>query len=380
MRKRFEVVFNIPSPYRLHMLKELHRQLVERGIEFHVHFMSKGHKNRPKAWLNPQIDFPHTYWRDYGLGEHHFNLGLIWFILRHPPEWLLAGSPYDTFTCIFILLFARVPNKIAGAEGNTKTPGKIHGLIGWFKRLIYSKAKFASVPGHDAVRYFELHQGLTRRKMPNPVILPNLVDENRFRPRKEWPIEEVVQARKNMGADAATKLCIVPARLEPVKGLLPFIEKLSKDMLNGWKITILGQGSLKSQLVELIENRGLSCNFIILDYVPYEKMPLFYASSDLLLLPSVYDPNPLSVPEALFSGLPVALSDQAGNVEEGVSDNRNGWILPVKDSGRYSSVLMKVFSSSKEELVAMGECSLKENARFWDTEKSVKKYLDTVIG
>ena len=75
--KTFVAVMNIPSPYRLHLLGELARQLKERGVGFHCHFMNRGHKDRPKSWLDPKIDFPHTYWRNFGPDQHEFNPGLV---------------------------------------------------------------------------------------------------------------------------------------------------------------------------------------------------------------------------------------------------------------------------------------------------------------
>lgn len=378
--KRFVFVLNIPSPYRLHLCDAIWEECKNRGIDFHVHFMAHSHKERPKLWSNPKIDFPHTYWRDYGFGAHHFNPGLVWRIMRNPPEFLLAGSPYDTLTCILILLFAKVPVKVVGAEGNTKTPGKMDGIVGRFKRLIYSKGRFASVPGSDAVNYIALHQARTTLMMPTPVIMPNLVDEKRFKPRTHWDKENVESARRELGARAQDRLCIIPARLEPVKGIIPFVRQLTPEVIRGWHITIVGQGSLKDEIVAEIHERGLDGRMSILDYVPYDKMPLYYAASDLLLLPSIYDPNPLSVPEALFSGLPIALSDQAGNVEEGVVDGINGWKLPVKDAVRYPAVLKEIFTTDINRLREMGNCSLACNAKFWDTRAAVKQYLDVIVG
>lgn len=378
--KRIVFVMNIPSPYRLHTFSALWSECKHQGVDLHVHFMARWHKERPLSWRNPQIDFPHTFWRDSGIKTYHWNPGLVRELLRNPPDWIHLGSPFDTFTCIVLALTVRKSILCAGCEGNTKTPGVMDGFKGWFKRYIFSKCKYVTVPGVDGARYIALHQMLTKNKMPEPLMLPNLVDETRFRPRTEWSPKEIMDARNDMGANSETRLCIIPARLEPVKGLLPFIKQLTSEMLAGWRIVILGQGSLKNQILNSLAQRHIQEHFIIMDYVPYDKMPLYYASADLLLLPSIYDPNPLSVPEALFSGLPIALTDQAGNVEEGVTANKNGWVLPVNDSEKYSSVLKKVFSSTKEDLAAKGKCSVEENAQFWSTEKSVRSYLDAVIG
>lgn len=339
--------------------------------------MARGYAGRPKSWYDPQMDIPHRYWRDFGIGERHFNMGMVLHSIFSPADWIWNGSPYDTFTGILVSLLSRCPNKIAGAEGNTKTPGIMTGFVGWFKHLIYSRCRFAAVPGHDAVRFMEMHQSHTKMTMPQAVIIPNLVDETRFMPRDRWPRDLIDDRRRHLGAASeTTKVCLIPARLAEVKGLVPFIELLERGWLKDWRVVILGQGPLKDLILKTIDKKGLAGQVAILDYVPYEDMPSYYAASDLLLLPSIYDPNPLSVPEALFSGLPVALTDQAGNVEEGVSDGKNGWVLPVLDPVAFKTRLRDVFCSDASVLNRMGAVSLTENARFWSTESAIKNYLD----
>lgn len=363
--KTFVAVMNIPSPYRLHLLGELARQLAERGIAFHCHFMNRGHKDRPKSWLNPQIDFPHTYWRNFGTDQHEFNPGLVLKMMLSRPDWMMCGSSFDTFTGIGVQLLGRAKTKICWLEGNTKTPGRLGGFIGWFKRLVIGRCRFAAVPGSDAAKYIGLHQQRTRRKMPVPVYLPNLVDESRFAGKLERGAGE-------------RKVCIIPARLEPVKGLVPFFGLLTPELLRGWKIRLLGQGPLKAEIEATIARQGIGEFVEIVDYVPYDEMPQQYAAADLLLLPSIYDPNPLSVIEALHSGLAVAVSDQAGNVEEAVTEGKNGWVLPVKDSAAFARKLAEVFATPRARLAEMGRLSKAENARFWNAEGSIRRFLSGI--
>ena len=360
-------VMNIPSPYRLHTFNMLWAECKKRGHELHVHFMNAGHKDRPKSWLNPQIDFPHTIWKNYGPDQHEWNPGLVRELLKNPPDWIHLGSPYDTFTCIALACLAKKSVLCAGCEGNTKTPGKMTGFIGWFKRFIFAKCPYATVPGADGARYIGLHQALTKKQMPKTILLPNLVDETRFKP-----------SNLQLQLSTSTKKVIIPARLEPVKGLVPFIELLDKEMVEGWKIVIMGQGSLHDKIVALIKAKGLEDAIEILDYVPYEKMPSFYANADLLLLPSVYDPNPLSLIEAAHCGLPIAASDQCGNIEEAVSEGKNGIVLHVKDKVRFVEDLKRVFALTREQLTEMGKWSKEHNAKFWDSELPISKYLDEV--
>ena len=381
--KSFRVVQNIPSPYRLHLFTEMYRQLSGRGIDFHVDFMSdfsKGHEERPKSWHNPEISFPHTYWRDYGFKHHHFNIGMLVNLRQVKPEYILVGCPFDTFTSVFIPFVTRAAKLCSWTEGNVKTTGKMNGYKGWFKRFVFSHYKYIAVPGVQGKKYIELHQSYTKRRMPECIFLPNLVDETRFKPRDEWPENEIAKLRAQLGVRMDSRLCLIPARLEWYKGLLEFLAALPTDgLLEKWQIVIMGQGSLRSAILQSISKRKLDDIVSILDYVPYADMPKYYASADLFLLPSLHDHNPLTVIEALHSGLPVAVGEMAGNVDEAVSEGRNGWVLPVCSTEHYKKTLCKVFSTPTERLKEMGKVSKNENARFWNTKESVANFLDSFI-
>ena len=378
--KRFISVMNIPSPYRLPLFEELNRQLEKRGIQYHVDFMARGHKERPKSWLNPKINVSYKYWLDIGFGQHHFNPGLVLKLICNPPDYLDLGSPYDTFTCILLALFCKAKVKIMALEGNTKTPGKLDGFVGWFKRLIMKRATFLPVPGSDGRKFIALHQKRTHKQLGSSPYIPNIIDESKFHPRSFWPTERITSVRAGLGVGDDKRLCIIPARLVEVKGLVPFVKTLNSEWLSDWRVVIVGEGPLKQAILNEISCKGLDGFVAVKDYVSYEDMPVYYAAADLLLLPSIYDPNPLSVVEALFTALPVALTNMAGNVEEGVSEGRNGWILPVLDSVAYKAKLQEVFSTPAERLREMGECSLAENSKFWHAKDAIHKYLDEVVG
>ena len=379
--KSFHVVQNIPSPYRLHLFAEMYRQLIGRGIEFYVHFMSdmsRGHGDRPLSWHNPKISFPHTYWRDYGWGCHHFNPSMIRYLRNVRPDFLLVGSPFDTFTSIAAAWLCPAVVRCTWSEGNTKTPGVMTGFKGWFKRKVFSKYDFVGVPGGDAAKYIALHQSRTKRQMPKPVMLPNLIDEGRFRTREHLNKEELTAIRSSLGVKDGERLAITPARLAPCKGLAEYLSTVTPDMVDGWRIAIFGQGPLKEDLLQIARDKGIGERIVIKDFVPYLEMPKYYAAADLFVLPSRHDPNPLSVVEALHSGLPVAVSEMAGNVEEAVAENRNGWVLPVSDSRLFAAKLNDIFNTPIDRLRNMGAVSKNENATFWDTRGSVSRFLDAL--
>lgn len=363
--KKFWVVHNIPSPYRLHIFNAMWKTCKELGLDFHVHFMSdmsRGYEERPLSWRNPKMAFPYTYWKDYGRGQRHFNPGLLSHIYKEKPEYLLAGSPFDTLTG---MLAGRCTPGISSTwcEGNTKTTGRMDGVLGAVKRFALRGYDYVAVPGSDAAAYIKLHQDRSRTLMPKTILLPNLVDESRF------SADVMVKKRDNI------RRAIIPARLKPVKGLMEFVSLLSPGMLDGWEINIVGDGELRDDLEQLICKRGLAATVRITPFVSYEEMPRLYRESDLLILPSIYDPNPLSVVEALHCGLAIALSDRAGNVEEAVTEGVNGWKIPVGEKSEFADVLHDVFNTSKMRLAEMGAASLTGNSQFWNTEKCIRRFL-----
>lgn len=382
-RKCFEVIQNIPSPYRVHLFTIMWRQLREMGVDFHVNFMSdfsRGHAERPVSWHNPKMDFPHAYWKDYGYKNHHFNPGMLKWLRARRPDYMLIGDPYDCFTSIFAAWLCPAKIRCSWVEGQTKTPGKMHGFLGFFKRLVLSRCPYVAVPGSDGKKYIELHQSMTRLKMPEVLYLPNLIDEWRFKPRELWPSEEMERIRRELSVKADEKLCLIPARPTYVKGLDILLENLTPTMLRGWKVLILGDGEQRSDLLKIIARRRLDDYVAIKSFVSYYEMPKYYAASDLFMLPSRRDQNPLSVVEALHSGLPVAISNQCGNVEEAVTSEENGWILPIKDAAGYTHVLMNVFAAPIEKLREMGRVSKNVHSQYWNSESSVACFLDSMIG
>jgi len=379
--KKFWVVHNIPSPYRLHIFNALWRECQKRGLDFHVHFMSdmsRGYEERPLSWRNPKMDFPYTYWRDYGVGQRHANPGLLWHLWREQPDYLLSGSPFDTLTGMFVGRFLKGV-ACTWAEGNTKQTGEMGGVKGWIKRSVLSSFDYVAVPGQDGAKYIALHQERTDKRLATPVMLPNLIDETRFVPRDRYPQTEIGRVRVSCGALGDERLAILPCRFVWEKGLIELMQILTPEMVSGWHLVIIGDGVQRAECERLMSGRGLDEYITVISSVEYSEMPKYYAAADLLLLPSQKDQNPLSVVEALHCGLPIAISSEAGNIDDALTEGQNGWRLPVKDRGAFTAKLTEVFAASKEQLKAMGTVSNEVNASFWGTEKSIREFVDVIV-
>lgn len=389
--RRFEIVHNMPAPYRYPIFRELHRNLGLRGLDFHVHFMAKNHHDRPH--FEPDLrdlNFPHTFWSDVGptlkynhagvprKKEWHFNPAMLAYLLRRKLDFLMVGGPWDSLTGMAASLLARRRIGIAWWESNTSNPGRVTGAIAFAKRCLLSTYSCFAVPGEEGMKHAELlvQNNKTRSRC---VILPNLIDDKRFTPSWSAPdstARDAMRARFNIPPN--TRLAIWPARFIREKGIPEFLNTVTKQELAGWKILILGKGPLENEIRAVAKKQQLEEHVILESYIGYDDMPAAYNAADILLLPSLEDSNPLTVVEALHCGLPLLLSRRVGNFPEALREGVNGWSLDPFDIASVSRAKEQAFKASLEDLRAMGRQSKQIAEHHWSLEHAIDRFLDGV--
>lgn len=381
-KKRFVIVHNIPSPYRLHMFNLLNERLKARGVDFHVHFMARSHQHR-HYWedYSKKVPFPHTFWFNAGPTingrKWDFNPGIMAALTGQFTDYLMLGGVWDSFTNLFIALLGRRSVGIAWCEGNTSTPGRITGLILNAKRSLLRHFQVLAVPGFEGRKYMELVLGSSDPK-PKIVTLPNIVDETLFSPDGQDVDSDRRRIRSELKIAIEVKIAIWPARLIPDKGIAEFLSHLTRDDLKGWVIVILGEGPLREDIEKIISERNFKNNVLLISCFPYEKMPLLYRAADLFLLPSILDPNPLSVVEAIHSGLPILVSKRIGNFPEALQEGRNGWGIDPLDGKSVKFAVREAFTIPLDKLRHMGEKSRAIAADFWGSARAIDTFLDGI--
>lgn len=91
-------------------------------------------------------------------------------------------------------------------------------------------------------------------------------------------------------------------------------------------LLLVGDGPEKTELEAFCRHRGLK-NVRFAGAVDYDKLPLYYASADALVIPTLEDNWSLVVPEAMSCGLPILCSKYNGCWPELVQEGRNGWVF-----------------------------------------------------
>ncbi|MBC7428218.1 MAG: glycosyltransferase [Bacteriovorax sp.] len=123
-------------------------------------------------------------------------------------------------------------------------------------------------------------------------------------------------------SNSVIKLIYV-GRLSPEKGLMPFLECLSKFPLKErFHLTVLGDGVERSLVENFIQENNLSSLITMHGFVadPSE----FFIAPDILIMPSLREGLPMTLIEALASGIPV-LSNDVGAIASLVTHGHNGY-------------------------------------------------------
>jgi glycosyltransferase involved in cell wall biosynthesis len=80
--------------------------------------------------------------------------------------------------------------------------------------------------------------------------------------------------------------------------------------------------------------------------VPYNDLPAYMAAADAFVTASVSEVHPLSVIEALASGLPV-VGIQSPGVGDTIQDGITGYLAPEEDMAAFTAKLSRIVTDSE---------------------------------
>jgi glycosyltransferase involved in cell wall biosynthesis len=143
----------------------------------------------------------------------------------------------------------------------------------------------------------------------------NGVDPEKYNSER-FSLKEILQLRKKYHIKKDETMLFFVGRLVAVKG----VDKLVKAMPSvlkkfpNCKLVILGVGDMKDLLLSLIHQLDLEDNVILHSQFVDEKERIFhYAASDVVILPSLYEPFGIVCTEAMSMSKPVVVGANGTN-------------------------------------------------------------------
>ena len=136
------------------------------------------------------------------------------------------------------------------------------------------------------------------------------------------------------------------SRLEKEKNIefiLEGVQLLKNRYGDCFRLLIIGDGSLKGELTERVNELELKKNVIFCGMIPHEELTDYYHACDLFLFASQSETQGIVLLEAMAAGLPV-IAVKGSGVNDVVKDGRNGF-MTEKDINQWEEKLEQVLKS-----------------------------------
>jgi colanic acid/amylovoran biosynthesis glycosyltransferase len=306
-------------------------------------------------------DFPHTYLSGFRLGNTRIAPSLPWKLFCSRAQAILSciDGKFSLPAAYVVARWKRVPFLLwTGIWCRVDTP--LHRWMFPLTRYLYQHADGIVVYGEHVKRYL-VSEGVQPERI---FVAPHAVD-NSFYSRTVSESEKEA-LRRSLGIVRGQKVVLYLGRLEKSKGIQYLLKAFASSDLPDAVLLIVGDGSERSALENLVIQLGIEQRTRFAGYVPPEQTVPYYALSSVVVLPSVSTPEGkepwgLVVNEAFNQGIPVVATDAVGAVAGGLLQHqRNGLVVPERDSDALARALEKLWGdpAARERMGAAAKCSI----------------------
>jgi glycosyltransferase involved in cell wall biosynthesis len=163
-------------------------------------------------------------------------------------------------------------------------------------------------------------------------------------------------------------------RLFPVKDY-PLLVEIAREVLqeNGnIRFELAGEGPEEGKILSMVHEYGIEKNFILKGFI--EDMKIFYQGLDIYINTSIHEGLPMSILEAMASGLPV-IAPSNGGIKEVVTNGVEGYLVNVRNSKIFSEMCIKLIRDNQIKH-AMGKASRERIIKEYSLDKMADNYYD----
>ena len=197
-------------------------------------------------------------------------------------------------------------------------------------------------------------------------MVPNCIPVENYRrspaDRVRW------REKERFDRDAILFTCV--GRLVPQKNPLLLVEAFVALNHPRIHLIMLGEGTLREELTAYIREHGLERRVHLLG--KRNEVPECLAASDVFVLSSNWEGNPLAVMEAMAAGLPV-IGTTVGGVPELVESGQQGILVPPGDCAAFTDA-MRTLLNDPEKRTAMANAARVRAIATFNVERMAQGY------
>jgi colanic acid/amylovoran biosynthesis glycosyltransferase len=172
-------------------------------------------------------------------------------------------------------------------------------------------------------------------------------------------------------------------RLSEQKGISILVEAVGQLAQEGlrFKLVIVGDGSLRSEIEALIKNLTLEDYIELTGWATNLEVRQHILESQVMILPSFAEGLPVAIMESLALSRPVLTTHIAG-IPELIQPNRSGWLVPAGSVDALAIAMGQILHLPLEEIADMGkigsEMVIKEHNATEEAKKLVKLFQSQI--
>lgn len=186
------------------------------------------------------------------------------------------------------------------------------------------------------------------------VVYPGV--DSAYAPQEETA---VTQFKKGRGIDGRFILHV--GTLQPRKNIPTLLQAFAQLEDRTMKLVLIGgKGWLFDEIFAQIQQLGVEERVLFPGYVPDAELPLWYASADLFVFPSVYEGFGMPVVEAMACGTPVVASNSS-SIPEAVG--KAGLLFEPHNPSELAERIVSVLQNSQLS-AKMRQLGLEQARRF----------------
>lgn len=373
---------NIMTPYRNFFYDQLYVEMKEKGINFHIVLMADTEPNRNWKYDEYKTDYsillPHKTITVGGVFIH-LNIGIKKLYKELRPDIVICAGSY-----MYPALWRTLQlEKSMGYKTYYWSESHLSEVrnYGSMKLKIREYIRRKVIGAFDgfwyAGKFSKEFIDCYAKKNAKYVFVPNLINTSKFG-AQEYSQKCIGNIKKDYGVDTDKLVMMTPARLSSVKGLMEFL-RLYRRVKNKDKVTYLiaGDGELKEEIELFCKNNNLDVR--LLGYKSESEMLDLYAITDIFVLPSLSDPNPLTCIEACWSKLPLLVSRHVGNYPEIIQPGKNGYVFGYENAAESISIIEELIEKDEHWRKAAGSISAHIANELYNPDLCVKRIVSETI-
>lgn len=185
-----------------------------------------------------------------------------------------------------------------------------------------------------------------------------------------------VAVRTAWGASPKTAVVLFCAKLQPWKRPLDLLRAFAQACISDSILVYAGEGLQRAELESEAATLGVAQQVRFLGFVNQSQLPAVYTASDVMILPSEYEPFAVVVNEASCCGTPVVASDRVGAARDLIAPVDSGLIYPCGNVPALAQLLSRLLGD-RERLRTLGNAARRRMGT-WSPERNIEATVDAV--